>query len=308
MNLADKIFVAGHKGLVGSAIVRRLNSLGYNNLLLLDRFQLDLSNSLQVEKFFATFRPQYVFDAAAKVGGINANNTYPAEFLYQNLAIQNNLIHYSHLYKVKKFQFLGSVCIYPKYAEIPVKESSLLTGPLEPTNEPYAIAKIAGIKMCEAYHRQYGFPCVNLMPANLYGPGDNFDPDNSHVIPGMIWKYHNQNPVTFWGDGSSKREFLHVDDLADACVYIMNLPDVCNAEIINVGSNEEISIMDLANMLQDITGYQGDVVWDTTKPNGTPCRPMNLAKISHMGWRHKINLRMGLETTVEWFRQKGASK
>jgi len=308
MELHDRIFVAGHRGLVGSAIVRKLRALGYHNLQLFDRAQLDLANSSQVEQFFSTMKPQYVFDAAARVGGINANSSYPAEFLYQNLVIQNNLIHYSYLHKVKKFQFLGSVCIYPKYAEIPVKESSLLTGLLEPTNEPYAIAKITGIKLCEAYNRQYGFSCVSLMPANLYGPGDNFDPVTSHVIPGMIWKYHNQNPVSFWGDGTARREFLHVDDLADACVFVMNQPDVESAEIINVGSSEEISMQELANMLCDITRYKGDVVWDTDKPNGTPRRPMDLAKITAMGWKNKTSLKTGLENTVTWFQQHRIQK
>jgi GDP-L-fucose synthase len=303
MELHDKIFVAGHRGLVGSAIVKYLVSLGYNNLQLWDRSQLDLADACQVEKFFQDHSPDYVFDAAAKVGGIHSNNTHSAEFIYQNTQIQNNLIHNSWKYGVKKFLFLGSVCIYPKFAPVPVRESSLLTGELEPTNEAYAMAKIHGIKMCQAYHKQYGFRSVCIMPSNLYGENDNFNTENGHVIPAMMQKFYNDphGTVTLWGDGSPHREFLHCDDMASACVFLMQHTDTGSAELVNAGGGENVSIRELSEILAKITGFTGNIVWDTSRPNGTPNRPLDSGKILSMGWQPRISLPQGLQHTYRTF-------
>jgi GDP-L-fucose synthase len=301
MNKESKIFVAGHRGLVGSAIVRTLKERGYTNIITKTRSDLDLINQYQVEEFFKTENIEYVFDAAARVGGIFANDYYSGEFIYENIQIQTNLIHYSWKYGVKKFLFLGSVCIYPKYAEVPVKEESLLTGYLEPTNDAYAVAKISGIKMLQAYNKQYGFKGVSLMPSNLYGIGDNFHPENGHVIPAMMTKFNSSNgkSVTFWGDGTPMREFLYADDLADACLFAMD--NFENAELINVGSGENVSIKDLAKTIAGIVGYAGDIEWDTTRPNGTPNRPLDYSKMTELGWKPKHNLYQGLKKTYQWF-------
>ena len=303
MELNSKIFVAGHKGLVGSAIVRKLKSQGYKNIITRNRQQCDLTNSSQVKAFFEENEIDYVFDAAARVGGIYANDTYSAEFIYQNTMIQTNLIHWAYKYFVKKFVFLGSVCIYPKFAETPVKEESILTGELEPTNEAYAIAKIHGIEMLKMYNKQYGFKGVSLMPCNLYGPGDNFHPDNGHVIPALITKFNNAttNCVTCWGDGTPTREFMYVDDLADACVFAVEHYD--NAELINVGSGQDISIFHLAHKVAAVTGFKGNIEWDTNRPNGTPKRPLDYSKITAKGWKPKYTLDEGLQKTYEWFQE-----
>ncbi len=304
MEKHSTIFVAGHKGLVGSAIVRKLKEEGYNNIITRNRQQCDLINSSQVKALFEDNNIDYVFDAAAKVGGIKANDTYSAEFIYQNTMIQTNLIHYAYKYFVKKFCFLGSVCIYPKYAPTPVKEESLLCGELEPTNAAYATAKIHGIQMLRMYNKQYGFKGVSIMPCNLYGTGDNFHPEDSHVIPGLIRRFHEAkvnglDKVECWGDGSPMREFMYSDDIADACVFAMNRYE--NAELINVGSGEDISIKELAETIASVTGYTGDIVWDSTKPNGTPKRPLDYSKISSLGWKPIYKLREGLEKSYEWF-------
>jgi len=301
MNIESKIFVAGHRGLVGSAIVRTLVNRGFTNIITRTRHELDLLNQQQVKEFFMNEKVDYVFDAAARVGGIHANNTYSAEFIYQNIQIQSNLIHYAWLYGVKKFLFLGSVCIYPKYAEVPIKEESLLTGYLEPTNDAYSIAKISGIKMLQAYHKQYGFKSVSLMPSNLYGIGDNFHPENGHVIPAMISKLNNLNGknVTFWGDGTPMREFLYADDLADACLFAINHFE--NADLINVGSGENVSVKDLANIVAGVVRYHGNIEWDTSRPNGTPNRPLDYSKMSELGWKPKHTLQQGLKKTYQWF-------
>jgi GDP-L-fucose synthase len=301
MNKESKIFVAGHRGLVGSAIVRTLKERGYTNIITKTRSDLDLINQYQVEEFFKTENIEYVFDAAARVGGIFANDYYSGEFIYENIQIQTNLIHYSWKYGVKKFLFLGSVCIYPKYAEVPVKEESLLTGYLEPTNDAYAVAKISGIKMLQAYNKQYGFKGVSLMPSNLYGIGDNFHPENGHVIPAMMTKFNSSNgkSVTFWGDGTPMREFLYADDLADACLFAMD--NFENAELINVGSGENVSIKDLANIVAKVVGYTGDIEWDTFRPNGTLNRPLDYSKMVELGWKPKHTLYEGLKKTYQWF-------
>ena len=301
MNIESKIFVASHRGLVGSAIVRTLVNRGFTNIITRTRHELDLLNQQQVKEFFMNEKVDYVFDAAARVGGIHANNTYSAEFIYQNIQIQSNLIHYAWLYGVKKFVFLGSVCIYPKYAEVPIKEESLLTGYLEPTNDAYSIAKISGIKMLQAYHKQYGFKSVSLMPSNLYGIGDNFHPENGHVIPAMISKLNNLNGknVTFWGDGTPMREFLYADDLADACLFAINHFE--NADLINVGSGENVSVKDLANIVAGVVRYHGNIEWDTSRPNGTPNRPLDYSKMSELGWKPKHTLQQGLKKTYQWF-------
>jgi GDP-L-fucose synthase len=303
MEKTSKIFVAGHRGLVGSAIVRVLKEKGYSNIITKTRSEVDLLNQNEVEKFFASEKIDYVFDAAARVGGIHANDNYSAEFIYENIQIQTNLIHYAWKYGVKKFLFLGSVCIYPKYAEIPVKEESLLTGHLEPTNDAYAIAKISGIKMLQAYNKQYGFKGVSLMPSNLYGIGDNFHPDNGHVIPSMITKFNSSNgkSVTFWGDGTPMREFLYADDLADACLFAINHFE--NAELINVGSGENFSIKELAKIVAKVVSYNGDIEWDISRPNGTPNRPLDSSKIMELGWKPKHTLYEGLKKTYQWFIQ-----
>lgn len=301
MNKDSKIFVAGHRGLVGSSIVRTLEDRGYTNIITKTRQELNLLNQQDVEAFFKYERPEYVVDAAARVGGIYANDTFSADFIYENIMIQTNLIHNSWKYKVEKFLFLGSVCIYPKFAEVPVKEESLLTGYLEPTNDAYAIAKISGIKMLQAYHKQYGFKSVSLMPSNLYGPGDNFHPENGHVIPSMITKFNNSNGknVTFWGDGTPMREFLYSDDLADACLFAID--HFQNAELVNVGSGYNLSIKELAETISAVVGYNGEINWDTSRPNGTPNRPLDYSKITELGWKPKNSLLSGLVKTYKWF-------
>jgi len=303
MQKDSKIFVAGHKGLVGSAIVRRLKEEGYTNVITKDRSECDLTKSDDVKKLFEDNRIDFVFDAAARVGGIHANDTYSAEFIYQNTMIQTNLIHWAYKYFVKKFVFLGSVCIYPKYAETPVKEESILTGELEPTNEAYAIAKIHGIEMLKMYNKQYGFKGVSLMPCNLYGPNDNFHPENGHVIPALMTKFNNAttDSVTCWGDGTPTREFMYVDDLADACLFAVE--NYSNAELINVGSGQDISIFHLAHKIAALTGYQGKIEWDTSRPNGTPKRPLDYSKITEKGWKPKYNIDKGLEEAYLWFQQ-----
>tara|TARA_R110000868_G_scaffold97734_1_gene268883 strand:+ start:129 stop:1064 length:936 start_codon:yes stop_codon:yes gene_type:complete len=301
MNKESKIFVAGHRGLVGSAIVRTLGERGYDNIVTRTRSEVDLLNQSQVEEFFRTEQVDYVFDAAARVGGIYANDNYSGEFIYENIQIQTNLIHYSWKYGVKKFLFLGSVCIYPKFAEVPVKEESLLTGYLESTNDAYAIAKISGIKMLQAYNKQYEFKCVSLMPSNLYGIGDNFHPENGHVIPAIMSKFNNSDgkSVTFWGDGTPMREFLYADDLADACLFAMEHFE--NGELVNVGSGENVSIDELAKTIAGIVRYTGDIEWDTTRPNGTPNRPLDYSKMTELGWKPKHSLSQGLKKTYQWF-------
>ena len=303
-----KIFVAGHRGLVGSAIVRRLQSEGANNLLLRTRQELDLTDQAAVAAFFAQERPEYVFLAAAKVGGIQANNTRPAEFLYENLAIQANVIHSAWMHGTRKLCFLGSSCIYPKLAPQPLKEEYLLTGPLEPTNEWYAIAKIAGIKQCQAYRRQYGFDAISLMPTNLYGPGDNFDLQNSHVLPALIRKFHeakaaNASEVVIWGTGTPLREFLHVDDMADAAVFLMR--NYSEEQFVNVGSGEDLSIRDLAGLVADVVGYSGRIVNDASKPDGTPRKLMDVSRLRAMGWAPRIGLREGIESAYRWYVANG---
>jgi GDP-L-fucose synthase len=298
------IFVAGHRGLVGSAIVRNLKARGCDKLILAGREQVDLQDRDSVEAFFTANKPEVVFLAAAKVGGIHANNSYPAEFLFDNLQIQNNVIDAAYRHGAKKLTFLGSSCIYPKLAPQPIKEEYLLTGPLEPTNEWYAIAKIAGIKLCQAYRRQYGFNAISLMPTNLYGPGDNFDLANSHVLPALIRKFHEARlradpHVVMWGTGSPRREFLHVDDMADASVFLTETYD--GEDIINVGVGEDIRIRDLAELVRDITGYQGDVVNDSSKPDGTPRKLLDVSRLHALGWQAKIPLREGIASTYQWF-------
>ncbi len=304
MEKSSKIFVAGHRGMVGSAIVRKLQSEGYNNLVLRTSSELDLRNQSQVEIFFATEKPEYVFLAAAKVGGIMANNTYRADFLYENLMIESNVIHQSYVHKVKKLLFLGSSCIYPKNAPQPLKEEYLLSGYLEETNEPYAIAKIAGIKLCENYRRQYGCDFVSAMPTNLYGPNDNYDLQSSHVMPALLRKFHegkvnNHGEVMVWGSGKPFREFLHVDDMATACFFLMQ--NYSDEEFVNVGSGEEISIVDLVEFIKTTVGYNGRVVWDSSKPDGTPRKLMNSSKLLKMGWKPRISLIEGL--SMEFQRQ-----
>tara|TARA_B000000565_G_scaffold201499_1_gene155186 strand:- start:1350 stop:2297 length:948 start_codon:yes stop_codon:yes gene_type:complete len=303
MQKDSKIFVAGHKGLVGSAIVRRLKEEGYTKVITKDRSECDLTKSDDVRKLFEDNRIDFVFDAAARVGGIHANDTYSAEFIYQNTMIQTNLIHWAYKYFVKKFVFLGSVCIYPKYAETPVKEESILTGELEPTNEAYAIAKIHGIEMLKMYNKQYGFKGVSLMPCNLYGPNDNFHPENGHVIPALMTKFNNAttDSVTCWGDGTPTREFMYVDDLADACLFAVE--NYSNAELINVGSGQDISIFHLAHKIAALTGYQGKIEWDTSRPNGTPKRPLDYSKITEKGWKPKYDIDKGLQEAYLWFQQ-----
>jgi GDP-L-fucose synthase len=302
-----KIYVAGHRGMVGSAIVRKLQSEGYNNLVLRTSSELDLRNQSQVDIFFATEKPEYVFLAAAKVGGIMANNTYRADFLYENLMIESNVIHQSYLHKVKKLLFLGSSCIYPKLAPQPLKEEYLLSGSLEETNEPYAIAKIAGIKLCESYRRQYGCDFISAMPTNLYGPNDNYDLNNSHVIPALIRKFHeakqgNSPVVEVWGSGNPLREFLHVDDLAEACLFLMK--SYSDNSFLNIGSGIDHSINDLAQLIKRIIGYKGEVIFDTTKPDGTLRKLMDITRILSMGWSKKIDLENGLRSVIQDFNKQ----
>ena len=304
MEKESKIYVAGHRGMVGSAIIRKLTSLGYTNLLTRTSAELDLRNQQQVADFFDVERPEYVFLAAAKVGGIVANNTYRADFLYENLAIQNNIIHGSYLNKIKKLMFLGSSCIYPKLAPQPLKESYLLSGYLEPTNEPYAIAKIAGIKMCEAYRAQYGCNFISVMPTNLYGTNDNYDLINSHVLPAMIRKFHeakekSASEMTLWGTGSPMREFLHADDLAEACLFLME--NYNESELVNIGTGEDVTIKNLAALVKQIVGFQGEIIWDTSKPDGTPRKLMDVSKLHGLGWHHKIALEDGIKLAYQDF-------
>ena len=307
MDSNSKIFVAGHKGLVGSAIVRNLKEKGFTNILTADRNQIDLTNLTAVKMFFLLEQPEYVFMAAAKVGGILANRDYPADFIYENLMIQSNIISCAAEAEVKKLLFLGSSCIYPKFAEQPITEDQLLSGHLESSNEAYAIAKIAGIKMCQAYRRQHGLNAISLMPTNLYGPNDNFDHNSSHVLPAMISKFHGSLDksehwvVKLWGDGSPMREFLHVDDLAEACYTCMEKYD--GEEHINVGTGEDVTIKELAETIIDVVGSKNDYEWDTSKPNGTPRKVLNVDKIKSLGWEPKISLREGIESTYEWFKQ-----
>lgn len=302
MQLTDKIFIAGHRGMVGSAILRKLESLGYTNVICRTSTELDLRRQQAVQDFFEAEKPDYVFLAAAKVGGILANNTYKAEFLYDNLMIQNNVIHQAYKNGCKKLLFLGSSCIYPKLADQPMREDALLTGLLEPTNEPYAIAKIAGIKMCDAYRAQYGCNFISAMPTNLYGPNDNYDLNNSHVLPAMLRKFHEAKEngvreVVLWGSGTPLREFLHVDDLAEACVFLM---DVYNeAGHVNVGSGKEISIKELADTIKQITSFEGEIIWDSSKPDGTPRKLMDNGKIMQMGWTPTISLQDGISKVYQ---------
>ena len=326
MESTARIYVAGHSGLVGSAIVRKLRSEGHSNLILMSHRELDLMRQAEVEAFFKAEKPEYVFLAAAKVGGILANNTYPAEFIYQNLLIESNVIHSAYSAEVKKLLFLGSSCIYPRECPQPMKEEYLLSGKLEPTNEPYAIAKIAGIKMCQSYNRQYGTRFFSVMPTNLYGPGDNFDLETSHVLPALIRKFHEAKvggpksevggprsevrgkrsegaeSVTIWGTGAPRREFLHVDDLADACVFLMKHYD--QGEIVNIGIGKDITIRELAEMIKGIVGFKGSIQYDSSKPDGTPRKLLDVSRLGSMGWQPKISLREGIETTYRWYMEK----
>jgi GDP-L-fucose synthase len=304
MELNSKIYVAGHRGMVGSAIVANLQKKGFSNIITRTSTELNLTQQDDVAAFFKEEQPEYVFLAAAKVGGIVANNTYRADFIYENLMIQNNVIHHSYVNCVKKLLFLGSSCIYPKMAEQPLKEESLLTGLLEETNEPYAIAKISGIKMCDAYRAQYGCNFISVMPTNLYGFNDNYDLQNSHVLPALLRKFHeakinNQNEVVVWGTGKPLREFLHASDMADACVFLMQNYD--QAGFVNIGSGKEISIADLALLVKEIVGYTGAIVFDTTKPDGTPRKLMDVSKLTRLGWTHSIDLKEGI---TEVYRSK----
>ncbi|HRH22397.1 MAG TPA: GDP-L-fucose synthase [Candidatus Paceibacterota bacterium] len=306
MNKNSKIYIAGHLGLVGSAILRKLNKEGYTNLITKSRKELDLTDQKAVKDFFEKTKPEYVFLAAAKVGGIMANKTYPGEFISENLDIQNNIIKNSYIHGVKKLLFLGSSCIYPKLATQPIKEEYFMTGPLEPTNEAYAIAKIAGISMCQSYRKQYGADFISLMPTNLYGPGDNFTNERGHVIPALIRKFHdakakNLDEISAWGTGSAKREFLHSDDLADACVFLMK--NYSSGDIINVGTGEDVTIKELTEKISKIVGFKGKIVWDTTKPDGAPRRLLDVEKLHTLGWKHHIELEKGLEETYEWFKK-----
>jgi len=301
---SDKIFIAGHRGLVGSALVRKLEADGFANLLVRDRAALDLRDTQAVDRFFAAEKPAAVVLAAAKVGGIKANNDQPVEFLVENLQVQNNVIRAAHQNGARKLMFLGSSCIYPKHAPQPIPESALLSGPLEPTNEAYAIAKIAGIKLCQAYSREYGANFISAMPTNLYGPNDNFDLVSSHVLPALLRKAHTakqegQRELVVWGSGKPRREFLHVDDLAAACVFLLEKYD--NPEIVNVGCGEDISIRELAELICEIVGFEGKLAWDTTKPDGTPRKLLDVSKIHSLGWRHRIGFREGIARTYKWF-------
>lgn len=305
MDSNSKIFVAGHRGLAGSAIVRVLLKNGFTNVTTKSKSELDLRNQSDVRDFFEQEKPEYVFDAAAKVGGIHANDTYSADFIYDNLTIQTNLIDSAYRSGVKKFLFLGSVCIYPKFAPLPIVEDCLLTGFLEPTNEAYAVAKISGIKMCQAYKKQYGFNTISLMPTNLYGPGDNYHPENSHVMAAMIRKFsnaqeNNLDEVICWGDGSPKREFLYSDDLAEACLIAMQNPS--EYDVMNVSTGEEVSIKETAEIVSEVVGYSGKISWDTSKPNGTIKRPLYVDKIKSLGWRPKISLREGVQMAHQWYK------
>jgi GDP-L-fucose synthase len=307
MDLKSKrIYIAGHPGMVGSAIVRKLQAEGATDLILKDRSELDLIDQSAVEQFFESEKPEVVFLAAAKVGGIHANSSYPAEFIRDNLAIQNNVIHSAWKHDVEKFCFLGSSCIYPKLAPQPLKEEYLLSGPLEPTNEWYAIAKIAGIKMCQAYRRQYGFDAISLMPTNLYGPGDNFHPENSHVLPALLRRFHEANEqgaekVTIWGTGAPKREFLHVDDLADAAVYMAT--HYSEESIVNIGTGKDLTILELARLIAEVVGFHGQIETDPSKPDGTPRKLLDVSKAEELGWQATISLREGIAQTYHWYQK-----
>ncbi len=307
MEKEEKIYVAGHRGMVGSAILKKLQEEGFKNIVTRTSQELDLRDQAAVAEFFKSEKPQYVFLAAAKVGGIIANNTYRADFIYENLAIQNNVIHQSYVHGVKKLMFLGSSCIYPKMAPQPLKEEYLLTGTLEPTNEPYAIAKIAGIKMCEAYRAQYGCNFISVMPTNLYGYNDNYHPQNSHVLPALIRRFHEAkengvSEVVIWGTGTPLREFLFSSDLADACVFLMQYYD--EPQFVNIGVGEDIPIKDLALLIKQVVGYEGDITFDRSKPDGTPRKLMDVSKIHSLGWRHKIPLEEGIRLAYEDFKAK----
>lgn len=304
MHSDARIYVAGHRGLVGAALVRRLKEKGFENLILVSSGELDLRDQAAVEAFYRDLRPEYVFVAAAKVGGILVNDSYPAEFLYDNLMIEANLIHGAYRHDVKKLLFLGSTCIYPRMAPQPLKEEYLLTGPLESTNEWYAIAKIAGIKLCQAYSKQYGCRFISVMPTNMYGPGDNFDLKTSHVLPALLRKFHEARirgdaNVTIWGSGTPRREFLHVDDCADACVYLMKVYE--ESDIINIGVGEDISVHDLALLIKSVVGYTGGIVYDRSRPDGTPRKLVDISKIRYAGWSPTITLEEGIRSTYDWY-------
>ncbi|MDU1810055.1 GDP-L-fucose synthase [Clostridium perfringens] len=304
MNKNSKIYVAGHRGLVGSAIVRNLQEKGFNNIICRTHKELDLTNQNEVRRFFEEERPEYVFLAAAKVGGIHANNTYPADFIYENLMIQNNVIKAAHDFEVKKLLFLGSTCIYPKMAPQPIKEDYLLTGSLEETNEAYAVAKIAGLEMCKFFKRQYGDNFISCMPTNLYGPNDNFDLKNSHVLPALIRKFHeakvnNSEVVEVWGTGKPLREFLYVDDMADACVFLMENYD--GEQHVNIGTGVEVSIRELAETVKEVVGFAGELVFNTDMPDGTPRKLTTVDKLNGLGWKHKVDLNNGIKMTYKWF-------
>ncbi|MGI8820504.1 MAG: GDP-L-fucose synthase family protein [Chthoniobacterales bacterium] len=307
MNKSDKIFIAGHRGLVGSAIVRKLQADGFTNLLTRDRAELNLANEAAVTEFFARERPEVVVLAAAKVGGIKANNDYPVEFLLENLRIQNNVLTAAHAHDVRKLLFLGSSCIYPKHAPQPIPESALLTGPLEPTNDAYAIAKIAGIRLCQAYATEYGENYISAMPTNLYGPNDNFDLASSHVLPALLRKAHEAKrsgarELVVWGSGKPRREFLHVDDMADACLFLLRNYD--SPEIVNVGCGEDIAIRDLVAVISDVVGFSGEITYDAAKPDGTPRKLLDTSRLTALGWRPKIPLREGIARTYEWYQEQ----
>lgn len=307
MNKDSKIYIAGHRGMVGSAIIRRLKELGYNNIIYRELNELDLRRQEQVEKFFEKENPEYVFLAAAKVGGIYANNTYPAEFIYDNLMIEANIIHSAYKNGVKKLLFLGSSCIYPKLANQPIVEEELLNGHLEPTNEAYAIAKITGIELCKFYRRQYGADFISAMPTNLYGVNDNFDLETSHVMPALIRKFHEakvnrDKEVEIWGTGKPRREFLYVDDLADALVHLMN--NYSDEMHVNVGTGEDIEIIELVEIIKEVVGYQGEIVNDTSKPDGTPRKLLNVSKLHNTGWKHKVRLKEGIKRVYDWYLEK----
>ena len=322
MKKESKIFLAGHRGMVGSAILRSLMAGGYGNIITRSHSELDLTEQNEVEDFFSAEKPDYVFLAAAKVGGILANSTYPADFIYENIQIQNNVIYSAHKFDTKKLLFLGSSCIYPRNCPQPMKEEYLLTGPLEQTNEAYAVAKISGIKMCQYFHQQYGNNFISVMPTNLYGPNDNFDPETSHVLPALIRKFHEakkrweQKPeadrdkvfVTIWGTGSALREFLHVDDMADACIFVMNKISSdylygCGITHLNIGTGKDISILDLAVLIKEIVGFRGEIQFDTDKPDGTPRKLLDVSRLSDFGWRYRIKLKKGIENTYQWYRE-----
>lgn len=304
LKTSSKIFIAGHRGMVGSSLERRLRSLGFNNLVFRSSRELDLTNQNAVQHFFSEEKPEFVFLAAAKVGGILANNSYPAEFIYNNLMIESNVIHSSYLNNVKKLLFLGSSCIYPKYANQPIHEDELLSGYLEPTNEAYAIAKIAGIELCKFYRRQYGVDYISVMPTNLYGINDNFDLETSHVLPSLIRRFHeakksNSQTVQIWGSGNPKREFLFVDDLADACIHLMM--NYSDEKHVNVGTGSDVKVSELAHLISGIVGYTGGIVYDVTKPDGTPRKLLNVDYLHSLGWKHKTNLEEGIKVVYKWY-------